>query len=77
MPLDIKVIIEKAFENAFARALDQMLQAKAEQIFKRALQEDSPLGKKLEEKIEQGFQNFITNGIRWEKAAAGFKPGKK
>jgi hypothetical protein len=67
MPLTIEGIIERAFEPAFSKALDQTLQNKAEALFKRAFKNGSPLAKKLEEKIGQGFQKFIEEGIRWEK----------
>jgi hypothetical protein len=33
----------------------------------------SPLSRRLEEKIEQGFQRFLEEGIRWEKKKAGFR----
>ena len=71
MPINIETLIEKAFEQAFSRALDQVLQNKAEALFRRAFEDGSPLAKKLEEKIEQGFQHFIDEGIHWEKP--GFK----
>jgi len=73
MPINIEAIIEGAFEEAFARALNQAIQSKAEALFLRALDKDSPLGKKLEEKIEQGFQKFVDEGIQWEKKRPGFK----
>jgi len=38
--------------------LDQTLQSKAEVLFKKAFEDGSVLSKKLEEKIEQGFQQF-------------------
>jgi hypothetical protein len=73
MPIDIEDIIEKAFEQAFMKALDQTLQSKAEVLFKKALEDGSALSKKLEEKIEQGLQRFFEEGIRWEKKKPGFK----
>ena len=77
MPIDIDDVIERAFEQAFVKALDQILQAKAEELFKKAMQKDSPLGRKIGEKIEEGFQRFVENGIRWEKKGPGFKPARK
>jgi hypothetical protein len=71
--VSIEEVIEKAFGQAFCKALDQILQAKAEAIFKKALADGSPLARKLEEKVEQGFQRFVEEGIRWEKKKAGFK----
>ena len=73
MPINIDDIIEQAFEQAFSRALEQTLQTKAEELFKKAFADGSPLAKQLEAKIEQGFQRFIEEGIRWEKRKAGFK----
>src|SRR5207248_8612069 len=73
MPINIEEIIENAFEHAFSRALEQTLQAKAEQLFKQAFANGSPLAKKLEAKMEEGFQRFVEDGIRWEKKKAGFK----
>jgi hypothetical protein len=73
MSINIEDVIERAFEQAFTRALDQVIQRKAEVLFQQALAPGSPLAQKLEEKIEQGFQRFIENGIRWEKKKAGFK----
>jgi hypothetical protein len=65
--------IEKALEEAFARALDQAIQAKAEPVFAKALANGSPFGKKLEEKIEEGLRRFVEEGIQWEKKKPGFK----
>ncbi|HUY34828.1 MAG TPA: hypothetical protein VMV69_18930 [Pirellulales bacterium] len=73
MAINIKGIIEKAFEQAFSRALEQTLQAKAEDLFKSAFANGSPLAKKLETKIEEGFQRFVEEGIKWEKKKPGFK----
>lgn len=73
MTIDIGDVLERAFEQAFLRALDQTVQAKAEELFKKMLGAGSPLSKKLEEKIEQGFQRFLEEGIRWEKKRPGFK----
>jgi hypothetical protein len=73
MTINIEGVLERAFEQAFLRALDQTVQAKAEELFTRALSAGSPLSKKLEEKIEQGFERFLADGIRWEKKKPGFK----
>ncbi len=73
MPIDIEDAIEKAFEQAFLKALDQVLQVKAEAIFKKALADGSPVAKKLESRIEEGLQRFLHEGIRWEKKKPGFK----
>jgi hypothetical protein len=80
MAINIEEVLEKAFEQAFLRALDQTflraldqtVQAKLEELFTSALSPGSPLAKKLEEKIEQGFQLFLEEGIRWEKKKPGF-----
>jgi hypothetical protein len=73
MTVKIDDVLEHAFEQAFLRALDQTVQTKAEELFRKALSAESPLSKKLEEKIEQGFQHFLEEGIRWEKKKPGFK----
>jgi hypothetical protein len=73
MTVDIEDVLERAFEQAFLRALDQTVQAKAEELFKKFLPPGSPLSKKLEEKIEQGFERFLETGIRWEKKRPAFK----
>jgi hypothetical protein len=73
MPVNIEEIIEKAFEQAFLKALDETVQAKAEAIFKKALESGTPLSMRIEEKIEQGFQRFINDAVRWEKRKPGFK----
>lgn len=73
MTIDIEEVLQRAFEQAFLRALDQTVQAKAEALFKKFLAPGSPLSKKLEEKIEQGFQHFLEEGIRWEKKKPGFR----
>ncbi|HTU91742.1 MAG TPA: hypothetical protein VMF69_16785 [Gemmataceae bacterium] len=72
MTIDMEEILERAFEQAFLRALDQTVQAKAEELFKQFLAPGTPLAKKLEEKIEQGFQHFLEEGIRWEKNETWF-----
>ncbi len=73
MPIKIEEIIQNAFEQAFSRALEQTVQSKAEMLFKKAFEEGSPLSMKLAEKIEQGFQRFVDEGIQWEKKRPGFK----
>jgi hypothetical protein len=73
MPINIELIIEKAFEEAFSRALDRVVQSKAEVLFTKALEDGSPLAKKLEEKIEQGFNRFTEEGIQWERKKPGFE----
>ena len=73
MPSDIEQIIERAFEQAFSKVLEQTLQAKTEHLFKATLADGSPLASKLEKKIEEGFQRFIDDGTRWDKKKPGFK----
>ena len=73
MPINIDEIIERAFEHAFAKALEQIVQNKAEALFQKAFANGSPLAKKLEDKIEAGLQSFFEEGIRWEKKKPGFK----
>jgi len=60
-------------QQAFSKALEQTLQTKAEELFKHAFANGSPLASKLESKIEEGFQRFIEDGIRWDKKKPGFK----
>ena len=73
MPIKIDDVMEKAFEKAFSHALEHVLHSKAEQLFKVAFTNDSPLSRKLEAKIEAGFQHFLEEGIKWEKGKAGFR----
>jgi len=73
VPIDIEDVIEKAFEQAFLRALEQTIQDKAEAVFKKAMGNGSPLAKRLEEKIEEGLDRLFREGIRWEKKKPGFK----
>jgi hypothetical protein len=73
MAVAIEEVLERAFEQAFLRVLDQTVQVQAEALFKKFLAPESPLAKKLEEKIERGFERFLEEGIRWEKKKAGFK----
>jgi hypothetical protein len=73
MAVNIEVSIEKALEGAFARALDQAIQTKAEAVFAKALQNGAPLGTKLQQKMEEGLARFIEEGIQWDKKKPGFK----
>lgn len=73
MPINIEEIIEKAFEQAFSKALEQTIQSKAEVLFTRAFENGAPFGKKLEEKIVLGFERFMQEGIQWEKKKPGFR----
>ena len=60
-------------EEAFARALDQAIQARAEAAFTKAFENGAPFGQKLQEKMEEGLQRFIQEGIQWDKKKPGFK----
>lgn len=73
MVIKIDEVMEKALEQAFSRALEQLVQNKAEELFHKAFQANSPFAQRLEEKLQEGFQRFFENGIRWEKKRAGFK----
>ncbi len=73
MPIDIEDVIERALEQAFAKALDQVVQSKAEALFHKAFANGSPLSKRLQEKIEAGFERFFDENVRWEKRKPGFK----
>jgi hypothetical protein len=73
MPINVEEIVERAFEHPFAKALEQILQAKAEALFQKAFSNGSPLSRKLEAKIEQGCERFVEEGIRWDKKKPGFK----
>ncbi len=73
MAASVEEVLEKAFAQAFLKALVQTVQTKAEELFRKALTQDSPLSHKLQHKMEQGFQHFLDEGIRWEKRKPGFK----
>lgn len=70
---NLEKLLKKGFEQAFSRALEQTVQSKAEALFKKTSADGAPLSKKLEEKIEQGFQHFLEEGIRWGKRKPGLK----
>jgi hypothetical protein len=65
MTINIEEVLERALEQAFLRALDQTVQAKAEEVFKRMLSAGSPLSQKLEEISSKGSSAFS------KKASAG------
>ena len=69
----VPINIEKAFEEAFARALDHAIPAQAQSLFAKAFDQGSTFGKRLQEKIEQGLQRFMEEGIQWDKKKPGFK----
>jgi flagellar biosynthesis/type III secretory pathway protein FliH len=73
MATSVEEVLERAFEQAFLKALEQTVQTKAEELCRKALSQDSPLAQRLQERIEQGFQRFLDEGIRWDKKKPGFK----
>jgi hypothetical protein len=73
MPIDIGDVMERAFEQAFLKALDRVIQGKTDALFAQALADGSPLAKTLEEKFAEGLNRFLQEGIRWEKKKPGFK----
>ena len=73
MATSIEGVLERAFEQAFLKALEQTVETKAEELFRNALSPNSPVAQKLQEKIDQGFQHFLEDGIRWDKKKRGFK----
>jgi hypothetical protein len=73
MPVNIEEIIEQALENAFAKAIEHVVQEKAEMLFLKAFENGSPFSARLQQKIEEGFDRFFQKGIRWEKKKPGFK----
>jgi len=54
--ISFEEVIEQALERAFATALEQAIQDKAEALFQQAFSNGSPFSQKLEEKISEGFQ---------------------
>jgi len=64
MPINIDEIIERAFERGFAKALEPIVQTKAEALFQKAFATGSLLAKKLEDKIEAGLQHFFEEAFR-------------
>jgi hypothetical protein len=73
MTINIEEVLERAFEQAFLKALEQTIQTQAEELFRKALSPGSPVAEKLQQKMEQGFQRFLEDGIRWDKKKPGFK----
>ena len=59
MTINIEEVLERAFEQAFLKALEQTVQVKAEELFRKALSQGSPVAERLQEKMEQGFQRFL------------------
>ena len=73
MPINVDEIIERALEQAFAKALEQVIQDRAGAFFKKAFKRNgSTFGKRLEEKIEQGLTRFMEEGTQWDKKMPGF-----
>jgi hypothetical protein len=66
-------VIERAFEQAFLKALEQILQDKAQAILAKAVGNGSPFAKRLEDKMEEVMSRFLHEGSRWEKKKPGFK----
>ena len=64
MPIDTEEIIEKTLEHAFAKAFEQSIQTKAEELFERAFANGSPFAQRLEQKIAEEFQRFFDQGLR-------------
>jgi hypothetical protein len=73
MTIYIAEVLERAFEQAFRKALEQTVQVKAEELFRNALSQGSPLSQELQEKMEQGLQRFLDEGPRWGRKKPGFK----
>jgi hypothetical protein len=63
MVISIEGVLERAIERAFLKALEQTVQVKAEELFRKALSPGSPVALKLQEKMEQGFRHFLDGGI--------------
>jgi hypothetical protein len=53
--------------------LEQTVQTNVEELVRKALTQDSPLFQRFQQKMEQGVQHFLDEGIRWEKKKPGFK----
>ena len=73
MTINIEEVLERAVEQAFLKALEQTVQVKAEESFCKALSGSSPLAERPQEKIDEGLQRFLEDGIRWDKKKPGFK----
>ncbi len=59
MTIDIEEVLERAFEQAFRRALVPIVQAKMEELFTKSISTGSALAERLEATIEQGFQHLL------------------
>ena len=73
MAVNIEEVSRSAMEEAFARALTQLVHDQAEIAFQKAFANGSPLAKQLQEKIQAGFERFFKEDVEWEKKKAGFK----
>ena len=60
MAINIEEVLERAFEQAFLKALEQTVQVKAEELFRKALTQGSPLSQKLQEKWSKAFNASST-----------------
>jgi hypothetical protein len=57
--MKIERIVENALRQELAKALQPIVHAKVEVLFQKAISPSSPIGKKLEAKLEKGFDLFI------------------
>lgn len=73
MTIDIDEVFQRAYKQAFLRALEQMFNIKAEELCERALSEGSPLSQRIEDAIERALQHFLDEGICWERKKRCFK----
>ncbi len=64
MPVCVEESIETAMESAFARALEKVVEAKAEILFEKASANNTDFSQQLESKIIEALQRFIEKAIR-------------
>jgi hypothetical protein len=64
MLISIEDVLERAIEQAFTKALEKTVQAKAEELFRKALLQGPLLSLKLQEKMDNGFQPFLDARIK-------------
>jgi len=64
LPIAIEKVIGRAFERAFRKALEQVVQAKSEALFRKALSDSPPFSRELQHKLEQRFRHYLEDQSR-------------
>jgi hypothetical protein len=60
----VAVDSDATIERAFARALNRVVQAKAEAVFVKTFQDNTPIGSMMTEKIESGLRRCLAETVK-------------